>query len=102
MARFIHFLDKLKMTERVGRDIVRTQRAIAQYKDDYPDWHTIKFSREIESGWDLHRMEKHQKKRIEEFQLRVDDTINDWNAGDLQEFWTGETPPAHDLKFWKN
>tara|TARA_Y100000287_G_C13987583_1_gene241254 strand:- start:196 stop:504 length:309 start_codon:yes stop_codon:yes gene_type:complete len=102
MARFAQFLDKLKLAERVGRDVMRTERAIAKYKERYPDWHVIRYSREIESGWDLYRLTDHKNKRFEEFQLRVEDTINDWNAGDLQKFWTGEGPPNQDVNYWKD
>jgi hypothetical protein len=74
-------LSRLRLVNRIGDDILRTHNALGtleQRFDGNPD--------KLKTIEGLQRV---QEERIEDFQYAFDHAINDWDASDLNRYWTG-------------
>tara|TARA_B100001248_G_scaffold262421_1_gene258302 strand:- start:1660 stop:1896 length:237 start_codon:yes stop_codon:yes gene_type:complete len=69
-------LNKLKLSVRIGEDILRTNKNIEKLKYKLDAKH-------------VEGLYKVQESRVKQFQHQMQDTINDWNQTKLTNYWTG-------------
>lgn len=69
-------LNKLKLSVRIGEDILRTNKNIEKLKYKLDAKH-------------VEGLYKVQESRVKQFQHQMQDTINDWNQTELTNYWTG-------------
>lgn len=69
-------LNKLKLSVRIGEDILRTNKNIEKLKYKLDAKH-------------VEGLYKVQESRVKQFQHQMQDTINDWNHTELTNYWTG-------------
>ena len=69
-------LNKLKLSVRIGEDILRTNKNIEKLKYKLDAKH-------VEGLYEV------QESRVKQFQHQMQDTINDWNQTELTNYFTG-------------
>lgn len=75
-SKLPHLLNKLRITVRIGEDIVRTHHYLGKLNKTSPI--------EMVEG-----LQQAQEERIEDFEKHMDSAINDWDQADLNRYWTG-------------
>lgn len=72
------FLARLRVVNRIGEDIMRTHRHLGELNNNPAS--------KIKHVEGLQRI---QEDRIKDFTETLDHALNDWDAGDLNRYWTG-------------
>ena len=75
-SKLPHLLNKLRITVRIGEDIIRTHNYLGKLNKTSP----IKL---------IGGLQKVQKERIYDFENHMESAINDWNQSELNKYWTG-------------
>ena len=75
----LQLLSRLRVVNRIGEDILRTHQNITKLNKTLPVAEAYK----IEG---LHRV---QEERIQDFNDTLEHAINDWDADELNRYWTG-------------
>lgn len=75
-SRLPHLLNKLRITVRIGEDIIRTHNYLGKLNKTSP----IKM---------VEGLQKVQEERIYDFENHMESAINDWNQSELNKYWTG-------------
>lgn len=75
-SKLPHLLNKLRITVRIGEDIIRTHNYLGKLNKTSP----IKL---------IGGLQKVQEERIYDFENHMESAINDWNQSELNKYWTG-------------
>jgi hypothetical protein len=75
-SRLPHLLNKLRITVRIGEDIIRTHNYLGKLNKTSP----VKL---------IGGLQKVQEERIHDFENHMESAIKDWNQSELNKYWTG-------------
>ena len=75
-SKLPHLLNKLRITVRIGEDIIRTHNYLGKLNKTSP----IKL---------IGGLQRVQEERIYDFENHMESAINDWNQSELNKYWTG-------------
>ena len=75
-SKLPHLLNKLRITVRIGEDIIRTHNYLGKLNKTSP----IKL---------IGGLQKVQEERIYDFENHMESAISDWNQSELNKYWTG-------------
>lgn len=74
-------LSRLRIVNRIGEDILRTHKSLGTLEE--------RFNTQPEKLKMIEGLQAVQESRIQDFEEAFDHAINDWNASDLNRYWTG-------------
>lgn len=75
-SKLPHLLNKLRITVRIGEDIIRTHNYLGKLNKTSP----IKL---------IGGLQRVQEERIYDFENHMESAISDWNQSELNKYWTG-------------
>lgn len=74
-------LSRLRIVNRIGEDILRTHKTLGTLEE--------RFNTQPEKLKTIEGLQAVQESRIQDFEQAFDHAINDWDASDLNRYWTG-------------
>lgn len=74
-------LSRLRIVNRIGEDILRTHKSLGTLEE--------RFNAQPEKLKSIEGLQAVQAERIQDFEEAFDYAINDWDASDLNRYWTG-------------
>ena len=72
-------LSRLRTVSRIGEDILRTHQHLNKLNKTLP----------APEAYKIEGLQRVQEERIQDFQETLDHAINDWDANELNRYWTG-------------
>mgnify|MGYP001236722308 len=75
----LQLLSRLRTVSRIGEDILRTHQHLGKLNKTLP----------APEAYKIEGLQRVQEERIQDFQETLDHAINDWDANELNRYWTG-------------